>query len=788
MSDVFEGEEVTLSCTFETGEPKTNEVTFEVLRGGEVAMSEKVPLKDKSALYQPTAPAVKDTEANWELSYQVKVDAHPPIAGKETYRVWPREVKLKAIAKDGGKPVEGVVLVATQGEDSRVGRSAKTTGEATIALAKAASFTVEVEPPWRLESVVEKESKKRDLEVKVFRGIKAEFVDFAGVVGADPISQFVNVPATGAKGADGCGNRLSLKVGAKGDQTNDVKQGMAGDKIYFTVKFGRESKRNDPVPAVLNSADAKSLTNEDGGKTHKGHVELDSDGGTKIFEIELGYAGGDTCEVKIGGTDACGDATLKFVNWRKVLYRLGYADVLAPDLGTGAPVDLPDDLQAVVQTALKTIFVEWELLESVSYDLEELAKTEKLAKVSGDFLTLGGRARSILNADILKKLDAKLKTLPPQSHALQLNLCDKILKRPTKKDTLKSGVTTATVDFKVHYAHYDSVSKATWVANIPDTSVYKKPLTANCVVDDTGATGGHVVVRDAVTGKEVDLDFTRALRSADEHLSVKNKGKLDRFIDELVQNGRGKRLRDDQEIQLKLIAETGNPRRTTRNKETEDYLKAKLGAITVYTHPGLQDDGKLKTGDIDVADCEVKSVSKITVTLPEPVGAASENTCPLDVTLSYREYDGGNGSMGGGKGMFCLRPGDLKGFAKTIVHEVGHAMGLAPLGTRVPSPGLTSKDVDHGGFYYCNKIGSTPVGQGYRDKHNGHHCAAGCADVSDIKLAGQKGTCIMFGGPIDDQHLDPPKFCPDCLDHAKARKLADLRTEWNRPTRAADEF
>jgi hypothetical protein len=791
MDDVFEGQEVKLSFGFESGDPP-DKVTFEVFRDGKSEITKEVALTGMSALYEPETPKVKDTEECWELSYRVKVDTTTTVTGEETCHVWPKEVKLKAVAKDGGAAVEGVTFIAEQGDERRVARSAETTGEATITLAKPAPFEIKVKVPWRQESI--KKTKPRDLEVKVFRGIEAAFWELAAPNGTDPIRQFVNLPETQLKGVDAQGHKVRIKVGALGDQDADPKQGQADDKIWFQVTFGRESKRTVPAPAVLATLDAKDLTTESSGKVHKGHVLLDAPGASKTFEIELGYAGGDTCEVKIGGTPECKDATLKFVNWRKVLYRLGYADVLAADLGTGTnladeeTVDLPSELQDDILPVLKTVFVEWQLLESVSYTLNTVAATNPLAKVSGAFLELGGRARSILNSDILALTPAKMKTLPPGTHSLQLNLCDKILKRPQTVAKLKEDVETATVDFKLHYALPNSAVTATWEAKIDTPDDYLEALTAGWTDVTAGAANGYVKVEDPDTGTSCSLNFKRKLGNHHKHISETHKGELDGFLRTILNADRATSLRDDQAVALRLVAETGNDRRSTRIQETKDYLEERLATVKVYTHPGLEDNGTPRTATLALDQIEVATVSKITVTLPSLVGALSATKCPLTVTLSAKEYKGGNGSMGGGKGLYKLRPGDTKGFVKTIVHEVAHAMGMAPLGTRIPSPGLTSKHVDNGGFYYCNKPASTPSGSGYRNKHNGHHCAAGAASVTDLKLARQQGTCIMFGGPLKDADLNPPTFCADCLEHAKARKLVDLRTAWNTPTRSPNDF
>jgi hypothetical protein len=96
----------------------------------------------------------------------------------------------------------------------------------------------------------------------------------------------------------------------------------------------RESKRNDPEPKILAGLDASDIASADSGKTCTGKVTLKADDGTAKFTLELGQAGGDTCEVRLSSTkDSFTGKPLKLVNWRRIYYQLSLPKgATAPDL------------------------------------------------------------------------------------------------------------------------------------------------------------------------------------------------------------------------------------------------------------------------------------------------------------------------------------------------------------------------------------------------------------------------------------------------------------------------
>ncbi len=73
--------------------------------------------------------------------------------------------------------------------------------------------------------------------------------------------------------------------------------------IFIEATFGRESKRNSPLPDLRGVIDRKATPD---GKKITGKVRLGPQGEPARFELVLGLAGGDTCTLKVGGKSGGG--------------------------------------------------------------------------------------------------------------------------------------------------------------------------------------------------------------------------------------------------------------------------------------------------------------------------------------------------------------------------------------------------------------------------------------------------------------------------------------------------
>lgn len=311
--------------------------TTEVVRSAEGHLVAKVP-------------KVTDTDDYFAFAFDVEANG-TKNTGKETFRVWPKTYELKAVTRDGAgggddaaekpakefcfdveaKPVkEGAA--ATSVEKLTTDDAGQYTHRATVK----GRHTFTAHSPWEVVEWRKKTGRKRECVVtkKPFQ------VTF---VWPEPgkHNQYVNL--ADQHGTDE-GSTIELRIAAKGDAA----KGKKGVPIYVQVKFleknsaGEEqSKRNSPARSLVQPAGT-----EDKG-VWKGTTELERDGGEAKLRIQLGQAGGDECEVKIGVTETCQDATLNITNWRKLWYQL-----TVPPSGT---LDV-----STAETALEGAYVEYE--------------------------------------------------------------------------------------------------------------------------------------------------------------------------------------------------------------------------------------------------------------------------------------------------------------------------------------------------------------------------------------------------------------------------------------------
>jgi hypothetical protein len=464
------------------------------------------------------------------------------------------------------------------------------------------------------------------------------------------------------------------------------------------------------------------------------------------------------------------------------------------DLSGKAAKDLPDDLRKIAKDQLEAVFVEWGLFESIAWDI---AKHPKL-KAKAKFLKQKKRDRVILCSDTRKQLSGAEQERPGDKRCVQLNLCDRIL--TPEGHVAKSVDATATEveikDSAVYFPHIDALEEGSWKAKFDHLDTYlHRPKAKFAQTVGSDGMNSHVLVQATDDGGTCTLDFARSgLHHNYTDVQPSHEVDLRRFLDPILADK--PRMRGNHEIALRLTMKTGNNRRTAREQAVKDWIDDYLRRQNkVPSHPGLDDDGKPREGKLDLAtDYEVVNYRKLKVKLPNQAAQLvaaqdSDTKCKIEIKVKARTCSGGNGSAKEGRALFKFRPDETRGFAKTILHELGHMIGLGPVGWRPPSVGMPDKHVDNGGYYYSNRTGSTPDDgkSGYRDLHTGHHCAAGVADTSAANFSTQKGTCIMWGSEIDTSAADPA-FCLDCQNHIKSRNLGDLHTAWDTKSRKLDEF
>lgn len=137
-----------------------------------------------------------------------------------------------------------------------------------------------------------------------------------------------------------------------------------GDVFYVKVTWpdpATLSKRSDPARALVGGK--KTSWSGDGvGKT----VEITKDGAECVFDVQLGYAGGDSVTIEVGGTDTVDDgAKVEVKNGRKLYYQVTHRDTL------GAPPDMSSMASALADVG---VTYERESVEKFKADHKGLPK------------------------------------------------------------------------------------------------------------------------------------------------------------------------------------------------------------------------------------------------------------------------------------------------------------------------------------------------------------------------------------------------------------------------------
>lgn len=349
---------------------------------------------------------VPDGKESYLLTCELEADGRK-FKPATPYRVWPHFFDLKALGKDG-KPFPRFAFQVKQAGAPAVenGKGPQTGEDGTLRvdLKVTGALTVEAVSPYLIEKWTAGKDKGRNLEATVSRKPYVGAIYFPS---DKEVKQYVNLDAR--EGANE-GHRVKVTVGPKEDKGKDVTEraGVEGDVLYVQVVFSdKNSKRNDPKPAVF--VDGSEADFEADKRTVKTKVKLGPGGNPAVFEVELGVAGGDVCEIKTGVTEACADDKIKITNWRKLAMEiiqpkadeLSSYTVFKGDKSEGLA---DDQVQAIAKTLGKDkVFVELEVSKASAY-------------ASGD---LAGRAPYVVFDGAYFQRDAgkKMIALAPQHYA-----------------------------------------------------------------------------------------------------------------------------------------------------------------------------------------------------------------------------------------------------------------------------------------------------------------------------------------------------------------------------------
>jgi hypothetical protein len=318
--DIFEGDKLRVNASITKGDPskadgKKVKWTFTQTGGQEEIGEKSATMKDGKASISVKAPKVKDDEASYEIRFE-KTYEGGKTSGKKYYIVWPKTFELKAVHKVDGseKPCEKFLFdVLTEKGPKYEALTTDAKGEHHFTCHEKAAHKVVARSPWEIETW--KKTGPRKIEVLVKRKkYTAELVNPANA--GSPHKQLVNLTNDGTKPRHG--SLLKVQVCAKGDLPRAAKDrlGMENDELFIQVIFSaKNSKRDSPKPGL--TVDGAAVASEADKRTFKSKLKLKANGDAAECEVELGRAGGDECEIKVGVTDACTDDSAKLVNWRR---------------------------------------------------------------------------------------------------------------------------------------------------------------------------------------------------------------------------------------------------------------------------------------------------------------------------------------------------------------------------------------------------------------------------------------------------------------------------------------
>jgi hypothetical protein len=644
----------------------------------------------------------------------------------DIYRVYPSVVDLELVPVDGaGTPLLPMRAVPYTVSYDRGGATARNTsavdGRAMITVVRLGGrIDIAVPMPWTVTRWVTNSAsagRTRSAEVRLFE---------AGFVTPAPGAKLewaVNRATTNA-GADRRGQTVTITVARKGEAALGVAGSTAvqGAVVYIVATFSKTTANTDHDPKLKR---VTGLVSTNGGKTQTGRVTI---GANKIatFDVDLGFAGGETCKLEIGtevddtGALTAVHETLDFENWREIEY-----DLLIP-LADGADrlsdctvfksktvAALPDDTVAELKTRLDPVKVRLVPGTIVFGDKTKFdAGWNATLFDDGAIFGQGGKKVFVLGAvDRVEAMDLYLKA--GTGDRLRIAACDHVgmAHRWTQRfDEIDSEVTR------------DVVSD-------PPLKVIDRVIDTSMAADVDSYARGAFPIR--------KLTWT-ATQYRD------NAAPWDEFPTDITTAG-----------------DPGGDSRTGVELTDKDDILAHLtfaGDKISFKFPRGKATfpGERYPLEANKLTC-TRGATKYTITISiqlegvgmrEPLGAAALG----DIVISS-----GFGTI------------PARALALIIAHEVGHCMGQAYGGRATPTAGIPLPAEVPGGHIYSGK------------GHQGYHCANGVLRKDELKYTyagiNAEAVCVMFGQR--DQTVDVSfPFCSFCITYVLAENLSNIRRNW----------
>jgi len=715
MKDLFEGSQVTLKGKVKRGRSRT--IKFHVNFSDEIDGKNQLEIeKSGSAIFDTTIsqkyelPDVPDGREYYLMTWGAEAEGIKGIKwSPDVIQVWPRTMTLEAVDDQGAK-VEGFPFRFRQGMELVEARATDAEGMSSFDLTDPGPVR-QIIPiaPWETIGNPTQDGRKWEATVRkkpytatfYSPNIANDWKDDDG-----QLKQYVNLSGADAN----LGNIIRFKICPKAENgTKDQDLGMKGDSLYIQfIPDDGNCERDTPRPTLQTPG---SIAKE--GNTFKSKVEVPDDGELVEFALDLGLAGGDKFELKIGVTESCEDESIKIITWRKLFYKAMVPEFIKDDIGAE---DLPAATTNYIngEKALKSAFVEFSLKQWINF-----------AKVDCG-------ADYVFKAAFFKRAGRDLYILPPGG-----------LNPPPKPFGASDE---RTVDIQL------------------------------CDIGISWTNEGYETIRPRISA----LDGANA------------------YTFDTITNKRKYCLPKALAIARK---QTAPGTYTVTAAKGSDGVDKSAGTWTALppnnqpNHPGRENDGKAKSGNLDDWTIEVSDFRTVKITPPVAVqnliGASSNTKCPVKIKIKFLTCHGHLGTSGGGRQVLVYDKSGPETMASTLCHELGHSMGMTivPAGNMSP-PGLEQpKHVDDKtkGPYYVN--GLPLFSGGKRGLHVGPHCAWGIPekDWKHKTFNGKPGKCIMFGAGGNNAEDKEKKYCDICVTYLKARNLKDIRTSFRSGARDPKE-
>ncbi len=840
---IFEEEKwpITVRRAWGTGAILTKNVTIKVTRPDGEKPTDVTLDENAQATHQQESIKVADDQPNYVMKakaeYKNNYIWNTSEELEETCKVWPKKVKVIAEDITTGDKIKDFKFKLRQGDTLLPESVTGDDGSVEVNLKKEAGpyvVTASASGIYAVESQAVTSGKLREITVKVKRLFKVKYVSLTNYKGTfpptdtNPLKAYVNLDVADLPVAqtEVWGNEIEIEVAAYDD---DGYEGKAGDEIFIQAEFGRESKRNDPLPELKDAGTVDKSANTAGTADAKqvGKVTLADNGSGKFtgkFKLELGFAGGDTCSVKIAnaktGFGGSGGPEVKFINWRRLTYELLIPSVMAPDLPGD---DLPDGIRTAAKTYLEPMFIEYVKEAATPVAVASPAKkgvfTSAYLKRSAT-----GRDCYIIHDDWETEIAATSFTKMAVKTCMKIRMCDSNLGGANigpESPKLTVADFSHTIDdyaLKTKGATADPAIVATgagtgWEVVIADKTIYHKKTALNwdtaAAADPSGAVANQMTVTETVRAgaRNVVVAF------ADASAVPTNGPAVTAFINDLLDvsdDGKITAIRaDGNKISIKITGQATTP----LDQQRFDAIKSLVtsahtaSAKKVYEHPGLKNNGEVLEADNEATWFTQPDWLTVKIQLPKRaaptdplkvgdiVGPETATTAPVKVYFKVYTCDAYNGGALRDQQTMVLRLNDLDGTAQTLCHELGHSMGMtlgegmdAPVRDRAKPPGTdVPKHVDGtpAGPYYSN---GTEGKKGHRvNGHIGLHCASGAITLwgqpsATWKSSGTSGACLMWGAGAATRVA----FCIVCKAYIRARNLSDISTDFSSSRAAKD--